>query len=124
MGGRLGSIRVRTTVAAVIVVSVAMSMASVAMVTVLTRSLTGQVATTALSKAEAVAQEIESGIPLEDLVLGVSTDDEEFIQIVDGGGDVLESSPNVSGWATIAPVRPGCHLDVAARNPAGRGAVG
>ena len=115
--GRLGSIRVRTTVAAVIVVSVAMSMASVAMVTVLTRSLTGQVATTALSKAEAVAQEIESGIPLEDLVLGVSTDDEEFIQVVDGGGDVLGSSPNVSGWATIAPVRPGATVTIDAQNP-------
>ena len=88
-----------------IVVSVAMSLASVAMVTVLTRSLTRQVATTAFSKAEALAEEIESGIALEDLVLGVSTDDEEFIQIVDGGGDVLASSPNVSGWATIAPVR-------------------
>jgi hypothetical protein len=91
MRGRLGSIRVRTTVAAVIVVSVAMSLASALMVTVLTRSLTRQVATTAFSQADALAEEIESGIPLGDLVLGVSTDDEEFVQIVDGGGVVPTS---------------------------------
>jgi signal transduction histidine kinase len=115
--GRLGSIRVRTTVAAVIVVSVAMSLASALMVTVLTRSLTRQVATTAFSQADALAEEIESGIPLGDLVLGVSTDDEEFVQIVDGGGVVLGSSPNVSGMRAIAPVRPGATVTVAARNP-------
>ncbi len=117
MRGRLGSIRVRTTVAAVIVVSVAMSLASVAMVTVLTRSLTRQVATTAFSQADALAEAIESGIPLGDLVLGVSTDDEEFVQIVDGGGKVLASSPNVSGLSIIARVRPGATLTVLARNP-------
>ena len=115
--GRLGSIRVRTTVAAVIVVSVAMSLASVAMVIVLTRSLTRQVTTTAFSQADALAEEIESGIPLTDLVLGVSTDDEELVQIVDGEGEVLASSPNVAGLATIADVRPGATVTVPARNP-------
>jgi len=115
--GRLGSIRVRTTVAAVIVFSVAMSLASVAMVTVLTRSLTRQVATTAFSQADALAEEIELGIPLEDLVLGVSTDDEEFVQIVDDEGDVLASSPNVAGLSIIEPVRPGATVTVPARNP-------
>jgi signal transduction histidine kinase len=115
--GRLGSIRVRTTVGAVIVVSVAMSLASVVMVTILTRSLTRQVATTAFSKAEALAVEIESGIPLEDLVLGVSSDDEEFVQIVDRTGEVLWSSPNVAGLATIERVRPGATVTVPAQNP-------
>lgn len=115
--GRLGSIRVRTTVAAVIVVSVAMSLASVAMVTVLTRSLTRHVATTALSRADAIAEEIESGIPLGDLVLGVSTDDEEFVQILDDEGDVVGSSPNVAGLATIAGPRPGAPVTIPARNP-------
>ena len=100
-----------------IVVSVAMSLASIAMVIGLTRSLTRQVATTAFSKADALAEEIETGIALEDLVLGVSTDDEEFVQIVDGGGHVLASSPNVAGWELIAAVRPGETLTVPARNP-------
>jgi signal transduction histidine kinase len=117
VGGRLGSIRVRTTVGAVIVVSVAMSLASIAMVIGLTRSLTRQVATTAFTEADALAEEIETGIALEDLVLGVSTDDEEFVQIVDGVGQVLASSPNVSGWKIIAPVGPGETLTVPARNP-------
>jgi signal transduction histidine kinase len=115
--GRLGSIRVRTTVGAVIVVSVAMSLASVVMVTILTRSLTRQVATTAFSKAEALAVEIESGIPLEELLLGVSSDDEEFVQILDRRGDVLWSSPNVAGLATIKEVRPGATVTVPAQNP-------
>ena len=117
MRGRLGSIRVRTTVAAMIVFTVAMSLASVAMVTVLTRSLTRQVAATAFSQADALAKEIESGVPLEDLVLGVSTDDEEFVQIVDDEGDVLASSPNVAGLGIIRPVRPGATVTVPARNP-------
>ena len=117
MRGRLGSIRVRTTVAAVIVVGVALSLASVAMVTVLMRSLRGQVATTAVSKADALAQELESGILLEDLVLGDPNDDEEFVQIVDAEGIVLGSSPNVSGWAPIELVRPGVTRTIPARSP-------
>lgn len=115
--GRLGSIRVRTTVAAVIVVGVAMSLASVAMVTLLMRSLRGQVTATALSKADTLAQELESGILIEDLVLGDPADDEEFVQFVDAGGVVLGSSPNVSGRALIALVRPGTSRTVPARSP-------
>jgi signal transduction histidine kinase len=115
--GRLGSIRVRTTVAAVIVVGVAMSLASIAMVTLLMRSLRGQVTTTALSKADTLAQELESGILIKDLVLGDPADDEEFVQFVDAGGVVLGSSPNVSGRALVAPVRPGTSRTVPARSP-------
>jgi signal transduction histidine kinase len=117
MRGRLGSIRVRTTVAAVIVVGVAMSLASIAMVTILMRSLRGQVTATALSKADTLAQELESGVLIADLVLGDPADDEELVQIVDAGGAVLGSSPNVSGWATLALVRPGTTRTIPPRTP-------
>jgi signal transduction histidine kinase len=115
--GRLGSIRVRTTVAAVIIVGIAMSLASVAMVTVLMRSLRDQVTATALSKADTLAQELESGILIEDLVLGDPNDDEEFVQIVDAEAVVLGSSPNVSGWAPIELVRPGTTTTIQPRTP-------
>ena len=117
MRGRLGSIRVRTTVAAVIVVGVALSLASVAMVTVLMRSLRGQVAATAVAKADSLAQELESEIRVEDLVLGDPDEDEEFVQIVDAEGVVLGSSPNLSGWGLIELVRPGTTQRIPARNP-------
>jgi signal transduction histidine kinase len=117
MRGRLGSIRVRTTAAAVIVVGLAMSLASIAMVTILMRSLRGQVTATALSKADTLAQELESGVLIADLVLGDPAGDEELVQIVDAGGAVLGSSPNVSGWATLALVRPGTTRTIPPRTP-------
>jgi signal transduction histidine kinase len=87
------------------------------MVTILMRSLRGQVTATALSKADTLAQELESGVLIADLVLGDPAGDEELVQIVDAGGAVLGSSPNVSGWATLALVRPGTTRTIPPRTP-------
>ncbi len=93
-GHRLGSVRVRTTIAASAVVGLALVLASLALVAQLSRSLTSNVRDVALSRAAAVAAELQDGgVP----VLGIGEADDEFVQVLDQGRDVVASSSNVSG---------------------------
>jgi signal transduction histidine kinase len=98
-----GTVRVRTTAAAVLVVGVALMMASVAMVVLLRRSLTSDVEAAALLRAEAVADGIAAGDPDP----AISGGDEEFVQVVDADGRVVAASENLSGEPPVADLRPG-----------------
>lgn len=100
-----GSIRVRTTAAAVLVVGVSLLIASVALVVLLKRSLREHVQTSAHIRAEAIADELDLGASL--AVTAVGDEDEEFVQVVDGNGRVVLASPNVSGGGPIARLTPG-----------------
>lgn len=104
---RIGSIRVRTTAAAVLVVGVSLVLAAVAMVVLLQRSLRDNVRTTALLRAEAIAEELASGASAEGMALGDPDDDEEFVQVLDGEAAIVIASPNVSGRAPVALLAPG-----------------
>lgn len=100
-----GSIRVRTTAAAVLVVGVSLLIAAVAMVVLLKRSLRDHVQSSAHIRAEAIADELELGAS--QAVTAVGDEDEEFVQVLDADGRVVRASPNVSGEGPIARLRPG-----------------
>jgi signal transduction histidine kinase len=107
MRERMGSIRVRTTAAAVLVVGVALALAAIAMVTLLERSLRQNVRTSAMLRAEEIAEELGSRIPTDELGLGGANEDEEFVQVVDADDHVLIASPNVAGRGAIVTIAPG-----------------
>jgi hypothetical protein len=89
---RLGSVRVRTTLAAVAAVGVAMLIGALVMLAFVERSLTAQVADSAEVRA---AELIDSPEPPTG-VIGVIDPTEEFIQVIRDGAIVAASS-NVRG---------------------------
>lgn len=102
---RMGAIRVRTTAAAILAVGVSLILASVAMLTLLQRSLRTDVRTTAEIRAETIAGDLAVG-PDSPLIAAASQD-EEFVQVLDGAGNVVLASPNLAGVGPIAVVEPG-----------------
>jgi HAMP domain-containing protein len=95
---------VRTTVAAVVVVGVAMAAGAVVLVVDLRVTLTREVGNAARARAADVAAVLKSGTrPGE---LGIDNA-EELIQVLDEGGRVVASSPNVAGLPPVARLRPG-----------------
>jgi signal transduction histidine kinase len=92
------SVRARTTLAAVLVVGVAMCAASVALVWFVGASLTSQVR----SLAEARAAEVANGAEPT-----VVDPEEEFVQVLDGSGRIVSASPNVGGRVVVASVPAG-----------------
>ncbi len=99
-----GTVRVRTTAGAVVVVGVALLVAAIAMVVLLRRSLTANVSTAARARADAVAVLVEgtSGRSLR----GEDRDD-EFVQVLDSQGRVVDSSPNLEGKEAVLRLAPG-----------------
>jgi len=99
-----GTVRVRTTAGAVVVVGVALLVAAIAMVVLLQRSLTANVSTAARARADAVAMLLEgtSGRSLR----GEDRDD-EFVQVLDSQGRVVDSSPNLEGKEALLRLAPG-----------------
>jgi signal transduction histidine kinase len=99
-----GTVRVRTTAGAVVVVGVALLVAAIAMVVLLRRSLTANVSTAARARADAVAMLLEgtSGRSLR----GEDRDD-EFVQVLDSQGRVVDSSPNLEGKEALLRLAPG-----------------
>jgi signal transduction histidine kinase len=110
-----GSVRVRTTVAAVAVVGVAMVVGAVVMVVVLRSTLTREVRAAARLRAEDVAAVLAagggSGVAGPGM-LAVDDADELLIQVLDGGGRVVAASPNAEGRPPVARLRPGSSAEV------------
>lgn len=114
---RLGSIRVRTTAAAVLVVGLALALAAIAMVTLLDRSLRQNVRTSAMLRAEEIAEELAAKVPTDELGLGGANEDEEFVQVIDADDHVVIASPNVAGRQAIVTIGPGETLAIEPRSP-------
>lgn len=100
---RSGSIRVRTTAAAVLVVGLSLVVAAVAMVILLQRSLRDDLRSGTLNRAAAVAGELASGTG----VIAGGDVEEEFAQVVDAAGNVVAASPNVEGRPALIRMSPG-----------------
>jgi signal transduction histidine kinase len=100
------SVRVRTTVAATVVVGVAMGVGALLLVSVLRQALTREVGTAALLRAADVVAVLESGAQPAP-ALTVDDPDDLLIQVLDGDGGVVASSANVNGLAAVARLRPG-----------------
>ncbi|MGI8616736.1 MAG: sensor histidine kinase [Actinomycetota bacterium] len=115
----MGSIRVRTTAAAVVVVGVALVLAAIAMVYLLELSLRDNLYTSALLRAEAIVGELESGTNPHDLALGGPSEDEEFVQVLDAAEDLVIGSPNVEGLEPVVRgLAPEDSQVIPARSPA------
>ena len=90
---RLGtSVRTRTTVAALVVVGLAIAIGALAMVSTLRTRLAEGVEASAERRADQVVASLERGRPVD---LAVADEDEEFVQIL-AAGDVTAASENVS----------------------------
>lgn len=108
----MGTVRVRTTVAAVVVVGVAMAIGAVVLVAVLRDTLTRGVHTAAMLRARDVAAVLESGTRPEGLMLAVDDPGDLLVQVLDRDGRVVASSPNVEGRPPVARLRPGESAEV------------
>jgi signal transduction histidine kinase len=100
---RFQNVRVRTTLGAVLVVGVALVVASIAMVIVLHRSLADNLESAALLRADSIAELVETGDSME---LGDENDDDEFVQVLDERGQVIEGSAN-TGTTSLVDLVPG-----------------
>ncbi|MEY9843169.1 signal transduction histidine kinase [Streptacidiphilus sp. BW17] len=96
-----GSVRARATFAACAVVAVALTVASLSMLSLLRADLHGRAATSARAQADVVARLVTNGKLTRVLPLGDGTD---FIQVVDTNGAVVAASQNVAGRPALSPV--------------------
>ena len=96
--------RVRTTLAASLVVGLAFVVASVVLLMLLDRSLTSGVRDAASARAEAVAIAGRAG---EQPPLDSGEADDEFVQVTDPQGRVVASSTNLAGEPLLARVPAG-----------------
>lgn len=110
--GRLGTVRVRATVGAVLVVGIALLAGSIALVTILRDTLANEAAVAARSRAEAVATGLESS---EGPVTLPDVDEDEVIQVLDRQGDVVASTSGIDGLPPLARLRPGESAEIEVR---------
>jgi len=98
---RVGSVRVRTTLAAVAVVALAIGAGAVLLLGALRTALVDDVEQSAERRAAEVLAALADGD--DGQALSVSDDDEELVQIVAADGEVLAASSNVRGRPPVVP---------------------
>ena len=96
---RSASVRVRTTVGAVTVVGVALVGVSFWLVASQSSSLTENIQTTSILRAQDLVSALQEGtLPVN---LAVQVEDSSFVQVVDSSGKVVASSTNITGELPI-----------------------
>lgn len=101
---RLGTVRIRTTAAAVVVVGAAMLLGGVVLLGGLRAALTDDVRVATELRALEIVAAIGTGeVP----ALAVGEADEEFVQVLDGTGAVVAASDNVEGRPALVRLSPG-----------------
>jgi signal transduction histidine kinase len=101
---RLATVRVRVTIAAVIVVGGALAVGSALLVNAQRDSLTANVETAARLRSRDIAATITDGtFPA---VLAVPRGDENLVQVVDQQGRVVAASANINGESRISTLQP------------------
>lgn len=101
---RLGTVRARTTVAACGVVAIALMAGALGLVVVLRHSLVANIDAAAGARAADIAAQAAQG-PLPP-ALAVRGGEEALVQVVDAGGRVVASSPNLEGQEPISRLQP------------------
>jgi signal transduction histidine kinase len=101
------AVRLRITAVAVAIVAAVLTLASVALVLFVDRSLTDQGRTAAATRADAVV----SGPDPEGATIAVADAGDEFVQVLDASGAVVASSANVEGAGSIARPSPGTSVE-------------
>jgi signal transduction histidine kinase len=103
-----GTVRVRTTVAATVVVGLALLGGGIALVVAMRDALTDEVRSVARARADDTAAALEANTPPSFVAAGLDQDDDDaFIQILDGDGNVVAASPLVAGDPAVASLDPG-----------------
>lgn len=102
---RLSTVRVRTTATAVIVVGVALAAGAAGLVSSLRRSLTDDLRTALEVRAADVAAALRAGVAPSSLAIG--GDEDSLVQVIDGEGAVVASSPNLAGKPRVAALAAG-----------------
>lgn len=110
MRHRLGSVRIRTTLAAAVIVAAALSVAAVGLVSILRATMVSNI-DAALSLRASDIGAITEGGTLPDAV-AIEGEQDAFVQIVNPAGDVLVSSRNVEGEPRITNASSGTSLEV------------
>jgi signal transduction histidine kinase len=98
------SLRARLTLLACLAVAAALVVGALVVLSVLERTLVENLDDAALVRAEDVAAELESGEP--DNPLPVHGDEDAFIQVIDGAGEIVTASSNLRGVGRIARFEP------------------
>ena len=101
---RLGTVRVKTTAAAVLVVGVAMVLGGLVLLATLRETLIEDVRSATRVRAMEIAAAIEAG---ETPALTTGEADEQLIQVLGPRGDVVAASDNVDGLPPLVRLRPG-----------------
>ncbi|MBA3743044.1 HAMP domain-containing sensor histidine kinase [Sporichthya sp.] len=104
-GRRLGSVRVRTTVAAVLIVGAGLGLASAALVVATRRSLTEDIRDSAGLYARELTRQLDAGAPPGSLPTG--DNEEQLVQVLAGDGTVLLASPVLANRPALARLDPG-----------------
>ncbi len=102
---RLATVRVRITLAAVLVVGFAFAAGGMWLVRAQRDSLTSDIETAARLRSRDIAANVDDG-DLPDRI-AVPRGDENLVQVVDANGDVVASSSNVSGNGRFTDLSPG-----------------
>jgi signal transduction histidine kinase len=102
---RLATVRVRITLAAVLVVGFAFAAGGMWLVRAQRDSLTSDIETAARLRSRDIAANVDDG-DLPDRI-AVPRGDENLVQVVDANGDVVASSSNVSGKGRFTDLSPG-----------------
>jgi signal transduction histidine kinase len=99
-----GSVRARTTTGAIVVVGVALSLASVALISIMARTMQHNIETAARLRADDVVASLEDGQPVE---TPAQNEDDVLIQVLDASGEVIAASPSLEGDPPLARLQPG-----------------
>jgi signal transduction histidine kinase len=100
---RAGTVRVRTSIAATVLVGLALLAGGFALVLAMRDALTDEVRDVARVRAADTAAALEAGTNPSFVAAGLDQDDDDaFIQILDGDGNVVAASPLVAGDPAVA----------------------
>jgi signal transduction histidine kinase len=109
-----GTVRVRTTIAATVLVGLALLAGGVALVWAMRDALTDEVRNVARVRAADTVAALEADTPPSYVAAGLDQDDDDaFIQILDGDGNVVAASPLVAGDPAVARLDAGQSAEVA-----------
>jgi signal transduction histidine kinase len=100
---RTGSVRVRTTIAAVVVVAVTLTISAIALSALLRRSMVRNLETSVELRSADVATLVRTGQFPEEIPEPRDEEDRALVQVVDETGRVVASSPDLQDEARIPP---------------------
>ena len=101
---RFGTVRVRTTVGAILVVGLTLLVSSFVLVVMVRRSLTNNVEVAAEFRAESAVALLEGGVSPRQA--GMGGDDDTVIQILSRSGQVVAASRQISSRRPLMKLRP------------------